>query len=139
MTKIKKRLRRVKNTKKLEPHPSKTRKFGSRLKKLFTDARQVKRIIFFGILVTVSLWIFWGIPLPTQLASHQVPVSTKLFDRNGNLLYEIYADKRSDPIELEQVPDYVWRSTISIEDKDFFRHYGISFTGMMRAVYKTTV
>ena len=139
MTKIKKRLRRVKNTKKLEPHPSKTRKFGSRLKKLFTDARQVKRIIFFGILVTVSLWIFWGIPLPTQLASQQVPVSTKLFDRNGNLIYEIYADKRSTPYTLEELPDYVWQATISIEDKDFYKHYGVSFTGIMRALYNTVV
>ncbi|OGM21773.1 hypothetical protein A2714_04365, partial [Candidatus Woesebacteria bacterium RIFCSPHIGHO2_01_FULL_38_9] len=139
MTKIKKRLRRVKNTKKLEPHPSKTRKFGSRLKKFFTDARQVKRIIFFGTLVTVSLWIFWGIPLPTQLASQQVPVSTKLFDRNGNLIYEIYADKRSTPYTLEELPDYVWQATISIEDKDFYKHYGVSFTGIMRALYNTVV
>ena len=125
----------------IDPRESvnKSAKQYSKYRLLFRNIRLWKKIIFLCTISAIFIWLFWGIPFPTKLGSQQVPVSTKLYDRNGNLLYEIYADKRSDPIELEQVPDYVWRSTISIEDKDFFRHYGISFTGMMRAVYKTTV
>ncbi len=115
-----------------------------RIKKLaklrrFLNIKSAKRIIFFGTLSLISLWIFWGIPFPTQLGNRQVPVSTKLFDRQGNLIYEIYADKRSSPVELSQLPDHVWQSTIAIEDKDFYRHYGVSFTGIVRALYKTLV
>src|SRR3989344_1875040 len=110
-------------------------KFGT----LFRKVKLWKKIIFFGTLSAIFLWLFWGIPLPTKLGSQQVPVSTKLFDRNGNLLYEIYADKRSNPVALDELPDYVWQSTISIEDKDFYRHYGVSFTGVARAIYKTVV
>jgi penicillin-binding protein 1C len=119
--------------KKLKPKPA------NNLKSRFLNLRFAKKILFWGVILAAFLWIFWGIPFPTKLGSQQVPVSTKLYDRNGALIYEIYADKRSNPIGLENLPDYVWQSTISIEDKDFYRHYGVSFTGVLRALYKTAV
>ncbi|MFV1916927.1 MAG: transglycosylase domain-containing protein [Patescibacteria group bacterium] len=99
------------------------------------NTRKIKRIVFFSVLLGAALWLFWGIPLPTELTKRQVPVSTKLFDRNGKLLFEIYADRRSTPVELDDLPDYVIQSTISIEDKDFYKHYGVSLTGITRAAY----
>lgn len=104
-------------------------------KRIFTE-KNLRRLIFFGVLITSAVWIFWGVPLPTQLTSQQVPVSTKLFDRNGKLLYEIYAEKRRNPVDIDELPDYVWQATIAIEDKDFYKHYGISIPGMTRAAYK---
>ncbi len=95
----------------------------------------IKRVIFLSVVLGSFLWLFWGVPLPTQLSSQQIPVSTKLFDRNGELLYEIYADKRSTPVKLEEMPPYIEQATIAIEDKDFYRHYGVSFTGIARAAY----
>ena len=95
-----------------------------------------KRVIFFSVLISFGLWLFWGIPLPTKLASPDIPVSTKLFDRNGNLIYEIYAETRRSPIELEGLPDYIKNATIAIEDKDFYKHSGFSFTGIARAAWK---
>ena len=99
--------------------------------------RLIKSVIFFGTLTGISLWLFWGVPLPTKLGSIEVPVSTKLFDRNGKLIYEIYTEKRSTPVKLDELPDYVKNSTIAIEDKDFYKHYGVSFPGVLRALYNT--
>ncbi len=99
------------------------------------NERRIKRVVFFSVLIGVSLWLFWGIPLPTKLTSKDFPVSTKLFDRNGKLIFEIYTDKRSTPVELDELPDYVIQSTIAIEDKDFYKHYGISLTGITRATF----
>ncbi|OGM08473.1 hypothetical protein A2Z67_01390 [Candidatus Woesebacteria bacterium RBG_13_36_22] len=111
----------------------------SRIKNLFKNPKPLKRIIFWGSLIVVFTWLFWGIPLPTQLTSQQVPVSTKIFDRNGKIIYEVYADKRSTPIKLDEIPNYIKTATIAIEDKNFYKHYGISFTGIMRAFYKTLI
>lgn len=99
--------------------------------------RQRKQIIFFSVVITVSLWLFWGIPLPTKLASNRFPVSTKILDRKGELIFEVFADERRTPIKLDDLPDYVKESTIAIEDKDFYKHYGVSFSGILRAAYKT--
>ena len=90
-----------------------------------------------AVFVTFSVWIFWGLPLPGALNQASQPVSTKIFDRNGKLIYEIFTDKRRSPIDIETVPDYVINATISIEDKDFYRHPGFSITGMGRALYKS--
>lgn len=98
--------------------------------------RNRKKVIFFGTLTFFSLWLFWGLPLPTKLSSSDIPVSTKLMDRNGKLIYEIYADTRRSPVKLEDLPEYIKTSTISIEDKDFYKHSGFSFTGIARAAIK---
>lgn len=90
-----------------------------------------------GLTLALLIWIFWDIPLPNKLASVQIPVSTKLYDRKGKLIYEIYTDKRSTPIPLGGIPDYVKNATIAIEDKDFYKHSGFSISGMIRAFYKT--
>ncbi len=96
-----------------------------------------RKAVFFSIFFAVSVYLFWGIPLPTKLSSPDIPVSTKLFDRNGKLIYEIFTDKRRTPVDLSEVPSVVKDATIAIEDKDFYKHQGFSFTGIARAVFNT--
>ena len=106
-----------------------------KLRKFFANRKRIKALLYWGVVAAVLTWLFWGIPLPTALSSKQIPVSTKLYDRNGKLIYEIYTDKRSTPIKLSDLPAYVKEATISIEDKDFYKHYGFSFTGIARATF----
>jgi 1A family penicillin-binding protein len=107
------------------------------IRKYIKERPRFKPILFFGIIFAVLVWLFWGIPLPTSLSSKQYPVSTKLFDRNGKLIYEIFLDKRRTPIKIGEIPEYVKTSTIAIEDKDFYKHFGFSTTGIIRAAYNT--
>lgn len=102
--------------------------------------RQKKVLLGIGIvslIMSAGVWLFWGIPLPTKLTTSAIPVSTKLFDRNGKLIFEIYTDTRRTPVKPDDLPDYVAQATIAIEDKNFYKHHGISFTGIVRAAYKT--
>lgn len=110
------------------------RKF--RFSSLYQSRTSKIRIVLLILVAMLLGWIFWDLPLPNQLDSAQVPVSTKLYDRNGNLLYEIYADKKSTPLSINDIPQQVKNATIAIEDKDFYSHYGISISGMTRAAYK---
>jgi len=130
-------IKRTKKLRKLKSYPQKLRE---RVAELFNHQKKYKLMII-GILSVASIifitWLFWEIPMPTRLSSNQVPVSTKLFDRNGKLIFEIYADQRRTPIELKDLPDYVWQTTIAIEDKDFYKHHGFSFTGIARAAFNT--
>jgi len=112
---------------------TKKNKYFLKIKKFFKDEKSRKGFFFVSVISIVFLWLFWGIPLPTNLTSDQYPVSTKLFDRNGKLIYEIYTEKRRTPIELKDIPEHVKLATISIEDKDFYKHYGFSPIGITRA------
>jgi penicillin-binding protein 1C len=104
--------------------------------KFLRDVHFRKKIIFFTIVITGLIWFFWGMPLPTTLGQRE-PVSSQIFDRKGKLIYEIYADKRRSPIKLSDLPAYVKNATVSIEDKDFYKHSAFSPTGIIRAVYST--
>lgn len=106
-------------------------------KKFDSNIRFRKKIIFFSVVGASFFWLFWGMPLPTRLGSDNLAVSTKILDRNGNLIYEIFAEQRRTPVGLEDLPDYIINATIAIEDKDFYKHYGFSITGITRAAYNT--
>lgn len=110
---------------------------GKKIKMLFSTRHGVKAVIYWGFVAATSIYLFWGIPFPTKLLSQDLPVSTKIFDRNGKLIYEIYTDKKRTPVKLSEIPDSVKEATISIEDKDFYKHQGVSYTGIARAMYKS--
>ncbi|MDO8582903.1 MAG: PBP1A family penicillin-binding protein [bacterium] len=73
------------------------------------------------------------LPNPKQLSFQQAPLTTKIFDRNGTLLYQIYANQNRTLIPLSQVPEYLQEATIAIEDKTFYKNSGIDITAIIRA------
>lgn len=81
--------------------------------------------------------IFAGLPSPGKLGSDEFPVSTKILDRSGRLLYEIYTEQNRTPIKISDLPDYVTQATIAIEDKNFYRHHGFAWEGITRAILNT--
>lgn len=106
------------------------------IKNQVSNRHDRKRLIFFTVVITIFVYLFWGVPLPTRLSSPDIPVSTKIFDRNEKLIYEIYNDRKRTPVKISEIPDNVKKATIAIEDKDFYRHSGFSYSGIARALYK---
>ncbi len=74
-----------------------------------------------------------GLPSPEKVVRRE-GFSTKIYDRNGKLLYDIYDDKRRTPVKLEEIPAQLKQATISIEDKNFYKHSGFDFFGMIRGL-----
>ncbi len=74
------------------------------------------------------------LPKPTLLTVRDIPTSSRIYDRNGKILYEIYADENRTPVQLSEIPDIVKQATIAIEDKDFYNHNGFSLKGIIRAL-----
>jgi len=89
-------------------------------------------ILFFFIPYNTYQWLK-ALPNPQLLSRRDLEVTTKIFDRNGTLLYEIYADQNRTPLPLETIPKFIQEATISIEDKNFYLHPGFSVTGIARA------
>lgn len=111
------------------------KKFWEKIIAFLKIEKNRKKAIFFTVLISISLWLFWGLPLPTKLSSNSIPVSTKLFDRNGKLIYEIYTQQRRTPINLKEMPRYFIDATISVEDKEFYKHSGFSPSGIIRSTF----
>lgn len=100
----------------------------------------VSTVVFFSLVGLIVFTIFSflifakDLPSPNKLTVRDSSLSTKIYDRNGKLLYDIYGDKNRALVNWNQLPPYVKQATISIEDKDFYKHQGFSLIGIARSV-----
>lgn len=98
----------------------------------------VATLLFFVVPLVAYLWLR-ALPNPTLLAIRDIDVTTKVLDRTGALLYEIYADQNRTPLKLSDIPKDVVHATIAIEDQNFYSHQGFSVRGIARAVRESLV
>jgi len=96
--------------------------------------RYVTAVVFSLLIIGTGL-LLQQLPSPRRLtAKDNFAVSTLIYDRYGKLLYEIYADENRVPIKLEELPPHVLQATVSIEDKNFYKHWGFDVSGIIRAI-----
>jgi len=93
------------------------------------------RIIFLGLISLVYFYysIFYQLPSPKNLANGPRALTTQILDRNGKLLYKIYQEENRTIIETRDLPDFIKKAFIAIEDNDFYSHAGFSIPGIARA------
>lgn len=86
------------------------------------------------ILAITSVWqISQELPEYKQLEKYEPKVTTRLYAGDGQLMAEYAAEKRLFVPE-EKIPERVKQAFISAEDKSFYSHFGIDFTGIARAI-----
>lgn len=90
-------------------------------------------IVFLGFFVVLPLLAF-DLPSPDKVVRRE-GFSTKILDRNGVVLYDIYNGERRTPVELIDIPLFLRQATIAIEDKNFYSHQGVDPLGIVRSVY----
>ena len=100
-----------------------------------------KAFLSAGILLTIVYsgnWFYINIiknlPNPSILANTQPSLTTKIYDRNGVLLYKIYKDENRTLVPLDDIPNSLIQATIAIEDQEFYSHPGFSIRGITRAI-----
>lgn len=89
-------------------------------------------LAFIGV-VGFGWWMGRNLPQPQQLIRRDQAVTTKIYDRNGVLLYKIYNDQNRSVVPLKEIPKHVIDATIAIEDARFYQHPGFSLRGILRA------
>lgn len=93
--------------------------------------------LLIGLGLSFYLVILKDLPGPEKLIERQPVISTKIYDRRGQLLYTVFDGSHNRSlIMLEDIPDHVKQATIAIEDKDFYKHTGFSIAGIVRAIIR---
>src|SRR5438132_3914 len=72
------------------------------------------------------------LPDYSQLQDYEPPVMTRVHASDGSLLAE-YSKERRLYLPIQAVPKIVINAFLAAEDKNFYEHGGIDFTGMARA------
>lgn len=120
---------------------SRSGKFAPLFKTLAIIFPPIVRLALFTIVlgflfVTYSyllVGIAYDIPSPNKLKTLPTPTTTEFYDRNGKLLYRFYEGKDRTPVRLSDIPPYLIQATISMEDKNYYHHFGVDFAGLTRA------
>ena len=91
-------------------------------------------LFVFIILCAVFMrYIFSGLPPVYEMEEYTPSLTTKVFDRNNNLIHEFSIEKRS-MVPLEDIPVDLQNAVVAMEDRDFFTHPGFSVKGIIRAI-----
>ncbi len=82
--------------------------------------------------IIVVAWFSRNLPKPGQL-SQTANASAVFMDRNDRVLFEISEDKSRVPVDFDEISPKLIQATVAIEDKNFFKHKGISEIGIIRS------
>jgi len=86
------------------------------------------------ILIPYSIFVFMqSLPNPMQISQREIPQTTKIYDRNKNLLYQIYVNQNRTIVPISKIPKDLIDATIAIEDKDFYKNPGFDTQAIVRA------
>lgn len=76
---------------------------------------------------------------PSELAKRVQTTVTRYYDRNDVLLWEDKGDGNYKlVVKGSEISDHMKKATVAIEDKDFYKHKGVSPSGLVRAAINNT-
>ena len=103
---------------------------------------EIKKGIELGIILYLFTLIFTfimilafsrNLPSLSVIERFEPPKTTEVYDRNGNLIHSFYLQRRI-MVPLDSIPPLMQKAFITIEDKDFYKHWGISLKHVARAM-----
>jgi penicillin-binding protein 1A len=92
--------------------------------------------ILLGALIVGGVLLYFnsGLPPIDNLASYSPPQVTRLLDRNGVVVADLFEERRT-VVPFERIPKQVLQAFLAAEDADFYKHQGLDFPGLLRAFW----
>ncbi|MCA9537290.1 MAG: PBP1A family penicillin-binding protein [Myxococcales bacterium] len=90
-----------------------------------------------GATLVGGYWYYaQGLPDLRKLDDYRPPQVSRVLAADGTVIAELY-DERRTVVDRAQIPDLLVHAVLSAEDADFYRHEGLDYTGMLRALYNS--
>src|SRR6185369_14888386 len=91
----------------------------------------------FTLFAAVWLYFATGLPSSDKLLAYEPPLPTNVRGNDGDPV-QTFARERRVELSYDEFPPTLVQAFISAEDKTFFRHGGIDYTGLVGAVFDYT-
>ena len=108
--------------------------------RLLCPTEHAKSVLFamlgaLALAAVAYLGLFADLPSPDALITRSSPDTTKILDRNGNLLFEVLDPRagRRTRVHLEDLPVHLLQAVVAVEDANFYEHPGVDVVGVTRA------
>lgn len=84
-----------------------------------------KRIIFcFTFLILTALILLYGIAYMDTLSLDEQRKNITIYDKNGDIMYESNFKKDMKWTKIDDIPEFIQKAFVSVEDKRFYSHAG---------------
>lgn len=85
-------------------------------------------------ILTGLVVVYFELQLPdvAVLKNIKLQVPLRIYTKDGKLIAE-YGEKRRDPVELDQIPNYLVQAVLATEDQRYYEHPGVDPLGLLRA------
>ena len=102
------------------------------------DKAWVRRLTWVGLAgftFFAAVWLYFatGLPSSEKLLAYEPPLPTNVRGYEGDPV-QTFARERRVELAYDEFPPMVVQAFISAEDKTFFQHHGIDYTGLIGAV-----
>ncbi len=93
-------------------------------------------LILLGLLAVATLYYVVSSKLPDAQTLRNVEMQEPMYvyARDGRLM-ALFGESRRYPVQISQVPDQVKQAFIAIEDARFYKHHGVDYKGIARAIW----
>lgn len=111
-------------------------------KKIYAEIILVSTILFtliIGITAGYTIAKLRDPVIRQDLKEYKPALPTQIYDRDGELITEIFSDEKRDIVPVRELPKHLVYALISREDTDFFSHRGFSFRGTARAAWNVAL
>ncbi len=95
--------------------------------------------VFCAVLIVAGVYLKGlqnSLPSPDELVERSSDQSTKIYDRNGVLLYTVYGNQNREFVPIEDIPEYTKWALLAAEDIEFYQHKGLDYAGIVKAAYQ---
>lgn len=89
-----------------------------------------------GLAILAGLYFIYSPQLPNSedIRKIDIQVPLRIYSRDERLIAE-YGEKRSRPVNFNEIPERLRQAFIAIEDARYYEHQGIDPKGVFRALY----
>lgn len=97
-------------------------------------------ILFAALVVVIGtvglfLYFYYTLPPMKDISDYNPPLMTRVYSADGQIIGEFYQERRI-LVPNDKIPRLLRQAFVAAEDADFYRHRGISWLGIFRALIR---
>ena len=90
------------------------------------------------LLSSLNIYIDSKLPNEQTIRDIELQIPLKIFSSDGKLIGE-FGEQRRTALNFNEIPNHYVNAVLAAEDDNFFSHSGVSYTGLLRSLYRVAV